>query len=159
MQVLVVEDSNDKFRELEAFLERNFGVSTRGLKPPLTRAKDIATAFNVLAAPERKWDVVLLDMTFQRMNGAADVLSIEPLAGIEVLQYLAASGVAVPVLVLTQYSSFGDTVYSPAMSLEQLDLKLKKAFPDNYRGVVFVDLASKLWLERVGEFIRGVNNA
>ena len=138
-QGLIIEDNAQKeMRMREALAPRkDIGFQT---------CRSIKVAYPMLLGD--KWDLILLDMTFQVNLGIGTEVSKEPLAGLEVLQYMYARNIGSPVVVVTQHNTFSDGSIRIS-SLADLDYKLKRYFPKIYRAVVCVDLASTRWQDEL----------
>ncbi|GAA4106241.1 response regulator [Aminobacter aganoensis] len=147
MKVLIVEDNEDKARQIIDVVSQ-FAVSetahVRGLRaayPALERVR---------------WDLVILDMTLHAAEGNLSASSKESLAGIEVLQAINAGPEATAVIVATQHDVFRqDPLHFE--SIDSLDAALRDAFPNLYRGVVRVKLGTDEWkvdmASRIGEVL------
>ncbi|MGY4157886.1 CheY-like chemotaxis protein [Bradyrhizobium sp. USDA 4461] len=145
--VLVVEDNPTKLGALKLLLSERFGVK-------VSTASSIAHAYTTLQL--REWDLIVLDMTFQASHGAGREISKEALAGVEVLQYIQRSGLAVPVIVATAHTKFVSKEFGEIGSLDDLHLVLRQAFPMVYRALVWIDLKDDGWKGTLSDAIEGV---
>ncbi|SPP98327.1 response regulator [Bradyrhizobium vignae] len=136
LSVLIVEDNSSKADQISQIVKLQY------LAEPEV-VPTISGAYSVL--DYRKWDLVILDMTFQVSSGLGQAVRKEALAGIELLQYMSAKRLHYPVIVATQHEVFSQGGGVSISSIEDLDRNLKKAFPVQYRGIVQVDLASSNW--------------
>lgn len=133
--LLIIEDNGTKQLEIEKAL------ATGDYK--ISAVRTIANAYRVLV--RQRWDLIILDMTFQ--VGSSSGFEKEPLAGLEVLQFMANQRFPTPVIVATQHSSFSNSSIEEVDSIEQLHELLVEAFPVNYRQTVEVDLSEDAWKE------------
>ena len=133
VNILIVEDNATKQIEIEKTLS---GANYR------TRAvRSIAQAYLALGAGS--WELVILDMTFQ--VGTTTGFQKEPLAGVELLQFMTKRKLSIPVIVATQHSSFSGSNIEGVDTIEDLHLLLSDSFPRNYRQTVEVDLSEEGW--------------
>jgi CheY-like chemotaxis protein len=135
--ILVVEDNTTKRDEIER------AVKGRWPQFDVAGAPSIATAYRAL--DRRSWDLIILDMTFQVSQAGGGVVTSEPLAGIELLQFISKKRNRSPVIVATQHSSFTSPGLPGIDTIAKLDDFLKDLFPENYRGIILVDLTGEAW--------------
>jgi len=145
-RVLIVEDSNQKYSYIEGVLEDVGGLSWR-------RAESIRSAFSLIKGHD--WDIILLDMNFENTEGIARDTRKEPLAGVEVLQFLDSVGSEAQVIVVTQHDSFALPDGSAVLSLHELNHHLEEAFPKNYIGLIPARLARSDWLANLRGLLGG----
>lgn len=146
-KVLLIEDNPTKMRAIQTVITQSFVAE-------VSTASSISFAYSTL--PLRTWDLVILDMTFQASQGTGREISKEALAGIEVLQYVQRMGGGAPVIVATQHTTFASKEFPEVNSLRELDVILKDAFPEVYREIVLIDLASEKWKREIRRAIRRV---
>ena len=133
--LLVVEDNTTKQLAIEQAVEGN--------DRKILAAQNIATAYSLISV--QPWDLIILDMTFHASLGPGHESLREPLAGLEVLQFIARQRMTTPVIVATQHSSFDSTEIPGLDSIEKLHSALSRAFPRNYKTTVAVDLFQDDW--------------
>ncbi|PQZ77361.1 MULTISPECIES: response regulator [unclassified Brevundimonas] len=139
-QVLIVEDNLTKQQEIINALPPAF---RDGVLP----TPSIAAAYRSVA--NKRFDLVILDMTFQISNEGGGAIAKESLAGVEVLQYMSRMRIRTPVIVATQHTNF-HTVELPGIdSIEKLDELLRDLFPENYVTTVHVDLSGEDWKQQL----------
>lgn len=137
--ILIVEDNATKRAEIERALPANEVFEVRA-------TATIAQAYRVLVG--KPWSLIILDMTFQVLQGAGNEMAKEALAGIELLQYMTRSRIRAPVIVATQHSDFATPDMPGVNSIESLHELLTDLFPANYRMTVQVDLSEESWKTR-----------
>jgi PleD family two-component response regulator len=147
LSVLVVEDNSSKADHISQIIKLGYDAEVEVVPT-------ISGAYSVL--DYRKWDLVILDMTFQVSSGLGHAVRKEALAGIELLQYMSAKRLYYPVIVATQHDFFSQGAGVNINSIEELDVNLKKAFPIHYRATVRVDLASSEWHQELTNAMRQV---
>ena len=134
--ILIVEDNQTKRTEIEKAIKAALPAEVVGVS-------SISQAYRSIEYKE--WDLIVLDMTFQVAQSMGQESAKEALAGIEILQFIARRQMQTPVVVATQHSSFS-TIDMPAInSISTLDELLEELFPENYRGIVEVDLSEESW--------------
>jgi hypothetical protein len=97
-------------------------------------------------------------MTFEDAEGLLRTTSKKPLAGIEVLQFIAGSSLKLPTLVVTQHDQFSVKGQGQYLTLDELRELLAEAFPDQCLGIIRSRLgeADSDWLEQVAIILKGV---
>jgi CheY-like chemotaxis protein len=138
--VYIVEDNASKLQEMINALPIVF-------RDRVMTSHAISNAYRVIANSE--FDLIILDMTFQVSNEGGGQIAKESLAGVEVLQYMAAKRLDTPVIVATQHTTFRTRELPEIDSIEKLDGLLKDLFPGNYFTTVHVDLSGEAWKERL----------
>lgn len=146
--VLIVEDNVHKFDYMKGALAHIDDLV-------IDHARSIRSAFRLIQ--RRDWDIVLLDMTFEDAEGIQRDLRKEPLAGLDVLQFLDEKRSKTSVIVVTQHDSFiiddEDFEEEIELSKEELDEDLRNAFPRNYVGLVSARMARHDWLGLIEDLL------
>ncbi len=142
--VLLAEDSDEKALHIIEVLSDN-GVSIDFVR----RSKDIRSAHMLL----EKYDfaLVILDMTFQ-VSGRAHA-STEALAGLRILQHMAAAWNKTPVVITTQHEQFSDDNVM-VQSLDELRNLCLQAFPENFCGAIHVRLGEDKWKSELDRLVK-----
>lgn len=136
LNILIVEDNQTKRLEIEKSIKSSMEADVIG-------ASSIRQAYSSLE--HKRWDLIVLDMTFQVTQSAGHESAKEALAGIEILQFISRRQIETPVVVATQHSSFSSLDMPGIDSVQKLDDLLRDLFPENYRSVVEVDLSEETW--------------
>jgi CheY-like chemotaxis protein len=148
MNILVVEDDENKRAQLSQFLRRSFpqasGLEARSLQSGLRQIR------------ERLPDLILLDMTLPNYDAGFDEPGGQTLnfGGIEFLRQMDRFDIAVPVIVVTQFETFGKG--STEIGLIELDRKLQAEHGSVYRGSVYYHAAIHGWEEKLEMMIKSV---
>jgi CheY-like chemotaxis protein len=137
-RILIVEDNKAKQERIANIIQASYPAS-------IEFVFTISSAYAILE--HRRWDLVVLDMTFQISQGIGQAVQKEALAGIELLQYMVAKGLKYPVIVATQHDVFSHGGWMTFSSISELDRSLAEAFPGIYKSTVRVDLANSDWHE------------
>lgn len=146
MRVLIVEDSKDKLARIETLLAVRLGYSMNDLN----RVTTLSGFYGFVRGTPP--ELVILDMTFE-VSDAKGASSKQDAAGLEVLQSFLSRGYNTPIIVTTQHEEFhhkGIMIKSSA----ELEAMLARVFPDNFVGLVKVDLASTDWEEDLVRLLR-----
>lgn len=146
LEILIVEDNATKQLEIEKALE--------GTGHEITAVRSIAAAYRVLAVG--LFDLIILDMTFQ-VSGAKGVEK-EPLAGLEILQFVSNRRYSTPIIVATQHSSFSNPNMDGVDTIEELDALLADVFPRNYRTTIEIDLSEDAWKAALRDAVIAILN-
>lgn len=135
MRVLVVEDDENKRVQIKQFLRDTFPAADlelrRSVQSGLTR---------ILAG---SLDLVLLDMTLPNYDTGPDEPGDTPqiFGGREILQQMDRFDLSVPVIVVTQFETFG----KPPKELPRLDAELQSEYPSFYCGSVYYHASLHEW--------------
>lgn len=145
MDILLVEDDDNKRSQLEAFLRE----TTPGAS--VDCARSLQSGLRQITS--HPYDLVLLDMTLPTFDIGVDEDGGRPQAygGRELLRQMERRGLATPVIVVTQFSRFGEG--SDARTLGQLHQQLQAEHPRTYQGRVFYDAGVSGWQEALAELI------
>jgi CheY-like chemotaxis protein len=148
MKILVVEDDENKRLQLNHFLQRAFpktqAIEARSLQSGLRLIRQDPPA------------LVLLDMTLPNYDADFD----EPggqthiFGGREFLRQMDRFDIAVPVIVVTQFETFGKG--TAEIGLNELDAELRTDHGNIYRGSIYYHAAIHGWEEQLEKLMRQV---
>ncbi len=144
MKILIVEDDEAKRVQLIAFLK---GLN---ISADLRLARSLQSGLRLLK--EERPDLIVLDMTLPNYDAGPDESGGEhhPLGGRQFMSQMDRFDMGVPVVVVTQFETFGKG--PELMNLADLDKRLKREFPSIYLGSVYYHAAIHGWkqdLERL----------
>jgi CheY-like chemotaxis protein len=147
MNVLIVEDDENKRGQLKQFLEETFGATCR-------LANSLQSG--VRSIKREPPDVIILDMTLPNFDTGPDEPGgqIYALGGRELLDQMLRFDILIPVIVVTQFETFGKGAHQ--MNLETLDRQLRKDFGNVYKGAVYYHAAIRGWREDLRHYITNV---
>lgn len=144
MKILIIEDHDEKLREIVEFLV--------DVKPGTTvvTAKSLHTG--KVAALETDVDVILLDMTMRNFERSPSEEGGRPhaFAGREILRLMRRERATTPVIVVTQFDRFGDE--DDFRTLGDLKDELAERF-SNYLGTVHYRANVDTWRESLRELL------
>ncbi len=148
MNVLIVEDDENKRGQLRQFLARQL--------PQLAIQEEKSLQSGLKHVRNCAPDLILLDMTLPTYDSGPD----EPggqthiFGGSELLRQLDRFDIEVPVIVVTQFETFGHGRLSK--DLTQLDRELKAEHAKLYRGMVYYHAAIHGWEDKLRSLIQEV---
>ena len=141
MKVMIIEDDLSKLKAISDFLNQRSGIEC---------CYAHTWHSGVVALSSSSFDLLLLDMCIPCYDGTPqDGVHILTFGGCEMLSYLCRRRISIPVIIITQYQSFGGA----GMNLEELDLKLQKEFPQHYMGYVHYNITQDKWKEDLAVFL------
>lgn len=149
MNVLIIEDDDDKLRSLEKFLSKEFPEAR------VEQAKSLGGGLRALIAGRDTLDIVLLDMSMPTY----DISPHEPsggtpeiFAGRELLAQMRLRAIGVPAIVVTMFDSFGE-VHQKPISLDQLVSELRDHYSPPFKGYVYYSSAQQGWQNPLKQLI------
>jgi CheY-like chemotaxis protein len=151
MNVLIVEDDDNKVSQLTHFLGEVLPNATtqiaHSLQSGLRRIR------------ETQPDLVLLDMTLPTYDVGPDEPGgdTHPFGGREFLRQIRRFRISVPVIVITQFETFGSG--PEATTLKALDDELGKNHPEVYRGAVYYHAAIQSWKDQLKTLLSRITDA
>ena len=141
MKILVVEDDENKRLQLDHFLRRSFPqarmIEARSLQSGLRMIRHDPPA------------LVLLDMTLPNYDADFD----EPggqthiFGGREFLRQMDRFDISIPVIVITQFETFGEG--TSEIGLSELDAELRAEHGTIYKGSIYYHAAIHGWEEQL----------
>jgi CheY-like chemotaxis protein len=144
--ILVIEDDGNKLAQLCAFLRDSFRAAE------LRTARSLQSGIKQVRASVPS--IALLDMTLPNFDATPDDPGGQThnFGGREFLKQLDRFGIRVPVIVITQFITFGRGVET--IGLEDLDKELREQFSPNYAGSVYYHASIHRWKEELEQLIR-----
>jgi CheY-like chemotaxis protein len=148
MKILIVEDDENKRAQLGQFLHRSFPEAQ------CIEARSLQSGLRLIR--ETPPDLVLLDMTLPNYDAGFD----EPggqthiFGGREFLRQMDRFDIAVPVIVVTQFETFGKGLHE--IGLNELNAELLAEHGDLYKGSVYYHAAIHGWEEKLETLITNV---
>ena len=145
MRILLVDDDENKAREIGAFVSDAYGPDSLVVR----RSYQSGLREILLEKP----DLVLLDMTMPNY----DVSAREPggrerrYAGREILRQIERRQIAVPVVVITQYEQFEED--GREFTLAELVATLRQLFPTCFVGAIYYQAGNTAWMTELREYL------
>lgn len=141
MNILVIEDDDNKRKQLVNFLAQQFSdvavTETRSYQGGL---KELLRG---------RYDHVFLDMTMPTFDKSPSDSGgrLRPLAGKDILAQLKHRQIRQNVIVFTQFEILGEG--EQQVTLSELDNDLRAEYPENYKTIIYYDAAQDEWKLRV----------
>jgi CheY-like chemotaxis protein len=151
MKILFVEDQKIKRDQIVKFLTK-----TMGQHLSVTHENSVRSALREIALNSAEYDLILLDMSMPNFDPTPDNpegSSPESFAGKELLEQMQLREIFVPVIVVTQFTSFE----GGRVTLEDLTKNLGSQFFENYRGFVYFNSVDETWKKELIKIIRAIN--
>jgi len=148
MNVLIVEDNDDKCRQLVEFIRSEF--------VDISLQETFSYNSGLHAIRDTSPDVVILDMsmsTFDRHAGQSGGRK-RPFAGRDIFQEIKRLELGTLAIVVTQYSTFGDK--GNRRSLAELTAELDSDFPTHHVGTVYYHPSRSDWRVALARLLRRV---
>lgn len=136
MHLLIVEDQLDKKENIEHFLIANFSEVV------ISDSNSLRDALKKIVL-ENNYDLILLDMSMPAFAPSESHYddSPESYAGRELMEQMRLRGISIPVIIVTQYSSFE----GGSVTLEGLSKNFYKKYDNFYCGYVYYNSANEDW--------------
>ncbi|HII4337711.1 TPA: response regulator [Vibrio parahaemolyticus] len=147
MKVLIVEDDQDKSEAIKLFLENNYS----GTK--ITVRESVSSGLNEIIC-NTDYDLVALDMSMPAYDVSDDDPTgggAENFGGCEFLEQMQLREIEVPVIVISQLSTFGTGTQRKTLS--SLSEELHQEFESFYKGSVFYTTANHDWQKELNNKI------
>ena len=149
MRVLIIEDNQTKLQTVRKYLKQNYSDM------------DIHDAISFTAGLRRiydsDWDLILLDMTLPvyDINQLDSGGEKKPTAGKEIMKRMQHRKKIIPVIVITQFDTFGDN----NVTIDTLNAEFTESMSDIWRGTVSYDKSSwQTELKKLIDKISGEQN-
>ncbi len=143
-KLLLIEDDDYKAFQIRDFLEEEgYHVDIRS---------SFQSGMKTLVSDS--YHLLLLDMsipTFETVKSSQNN-RYRPFGGVDILKELQRRELRIPVIVVTQYSVFGEDREN--ITREDLDESLTEQFESIYQGMVYFDASSLDWTFRLRELLK-----
>lgn len=145
MRILVVEDDENKRRQVLDFFKANYAAEE------LIWSSSLVTGLR--EAKRCSPDLVILDMTLPNYEASGLELDgrMHAFGGKEFLRQTARMSASCKVIVVTQFESFGEA--PQVTGLSDLDAELKARFPEHYVGAVYYHASINEWTDHLKAMI------
>src|SRR5687767_5359941 len=145
MNILLVEDDEDKRNQLKSFLSEIKNAE-------IADALSLQTALKLIL--NKQFDLIILDMsltTFDK-NSVGSGGRPQPFGGREILSQMQRKKIKSKVIVVTQYDVFNHG--KEIISLYELNNQLFALFPEIYKGAVYYSVSISGWQEALTTIIK-----
>lgn len=128
-KLLIVEDNDIKLRRIVSVLNE-ISITEFDRVSNLKAAQLYVRNFTYAG--------ILLDMTFHIIENKIQSVTLEALAGLQLMQYMDRLGIEIPTIVVTQHTVFQQPGTPAIRGVSKLDKLLRGTFPGIYRGTVLM---------------------
>jgi len=141
---LVEDDENKRLRLLE-FFKKNY--------PQMEIVVAYSLNSGVRLVRQELPDIVILDMTLPNFDQDAEESGgyMHQFGGREFLRQLDRFDIVIPVIVVTQFETFGKP--PQVMGIMELDERLSREHPDQYRGAIYYNAAIHDWAAKLKNIV------
>jgi CheY-like chemotaxis protein len=149
--ILIVEDDENKGDQLQRFLREIY--PERGMH----LVKSLQSAVRYVRS--QKPSLILLDMTLPNYDASPDEPgggTTHSFGGREFLRQMDRFDIQIPVIVFTQFETFGKS--SQQTDLRELDSQLRLEHKDVYRGAVYYHASIGSWKDQLKQMICQILN-
>lgn len=149
MKILIIEDDFDKRRHIKEFILKFCHSAASIEERESLRAGLKEIIYN------KGYDLIILDMSLPNFDINAEEPgggTPESFAGRELLAQMKLRGVMIPVIVITQYSSFDNG----RVTLDDLKREFDSEYNDFYKGSVYYNAASDSWKKHLQNMIQEI---
>lgn len=146
MDILLVEDYDEKASNIIAFLKEEFPDCV------VERCNAYNTAQETIFENSDKYCLILLDMSMTTYDLDSDASGgkPEPMAGCDLLEGMYLREIDTPVIVITMYNVFG------RKELAAFHEELQENYPQNYKSYVFYSSQRNDWKKELKKKINDV---
>jgi CheY-like chemotaxis protein len=146
MNILIIEDDQNKLKQLHSFIERE----RNDAQVEVRRSYQSGLA----AIIEGGHDLVILDvsMTTYDQSPTESGGRKRPFAGREILRHMSRRNIETPVVVVTQFPRFGEG--DESMSLKELMAQLEQSAFSNYLGTIYYSAEEANWESKMREILK-----
>lgn len=150
MKILFIEDDDEKRNKISKFLSTIFENLN------IVDKKSYHSGLRALVEKET-YDIILMDMSMPNFDVTVDEPeggTPESFAGRKLLEQMKFRFIDYPVIIITQFESFGE--YGEKLSLDELNAELEKKFKPFYRSTVYYHSSESDWKESLEKEINKV---
>lgn len=147
MKIIVIEDDQNKFNNIQRLIERIEKID-------IYRASSYNTGLKSII--KNNYDLILLDMSLPiyEIKKGENSGKINTFAGEEIIQQMKRYDLELPVIVITQFATFGEG--SGKITLKELHHKLKKLDYKFFIDIIHYSTKTNLWEKRLIKEIKKI---
>lgn len=143
-KILIVEDDALKGRQIINF--------TKSINNNITITQKGALNSGLLELTKNEYDLVVLDMSLPTFDNNESE-HFQPYGGLLFLDEVKRKKYKVPIVIVTQYASFGEG--EGETTLEEIDLKCRNKYP-NFKEIIYY--LDDDWQKKLKRYIAGEND-
>ena len=143
MNILYVEDEEEKAREVVTYLSEKNSVALRK-----------SYSSGVSAIYDNTYDLILLDMSLPLYDYGSeddDENEFDTFAGIDIIEEIIRLERREKVAIITAFDILGED--ENRIDVYQLDKRLRQEYAENYIGTIYYDVSSLEWRRELQEII------
>ena len=145
-RVVLIDDTVEKHDAIQHFFRREFPDDK------LTWFKNFRQSQNNLTYYD--YDLLLLDMSFERHGATSEDVTFNGLAGLHVLQFLWIENIALPTIILTTHDNFSDPDFGVIEGIDALKDHIRKIFGDVVLDCLSMGPDMHVWESALLEIIK-----
>ena len=128
MKILIIEDTEAKMKVIEECV--------KGFYETWEFTEAMSYSAGIQKIYERGWDFILMDMSLPTYNisHAESGGTKKPVAGKELMARMISRKIFIPVIIITQFDTFGDN-----QSLESLNKEFEERYTSIWKGTISYD--------------------
>ncbi|NFI93866.1 response regulator [Clostridium botulinum] len=135
MKLLIVEDNKNKLNQVEEWVKKIYDN--------IEVHEAISYTSGIRKIYEEDWDLILLDMSLPTYDITPQESGGDkkPTAGKEIMKRMLHRKIITPVIVITQFETFGEN----ELSINTLNEEFKKSLIDVWKGTINYDDTKSTW--------------
>ncbi|WP_046174832.1 response regulator [Domibacillus indicus] len=149
MLILIVEDDINKIAKIESFLKSEF------INIQIEKANSYNSGLRKILF--NKYDLVLLDMTmpnFDKTSSSSGGKLVQ-FAGKEILSQMKRKKIFIPVIMITQYASFGEN--DTLKSFDEMLKELREEFSTTLLDMIYYEAGKSDWEIEIKKLLEDFN--
>ncbi len=137
MKILIIEDDQNKLRQIKECLNEYFSTIS------IAEKYSYNTGLNALINSD--YDLLILDMSMPTFDITPFETGGRPriFGGKEILRQMKRKKINTPAIILTQFEKFGEK--GKSISLKEVCKELECTYQNNYKGCVYYNAAQNNW--------------
>lgn len=145
MKLLIIEDDQNKLKQINDFLREQF--------PDIDIVEKYSYNSGIKEIFYNKYDILLLDMTMPTFDISPNETGGRPriFGGKDILKQMNRRNIKLPVIIVTQFEKFGEG--SSKIALADLCEELERSYKECFFGYVYYNAALDKWKDELKENI------
>ncbi|SIT77155.1 hypothetical protein SAMN05421665_0509 [Yoonia rosea] len=144
-KVVVIDDTSEKYTAILDFFERYFPTYEVSWFKNFRQSQNNLLYFD--------YDLLILDMSFERHGATSEDVAFNGLAGLHVLQFLWVENISLPTVILTTHDRYTDPDFGEIVGLDALKGYIHENFGDVVMECLSLGPDEKIWHEQLAEVI------
>lgn len=144
-KVVLIDDTVEKYNAISEFFASYFPSDE------LSWFKNFRQSQNNLFYFD--YDLLILDMSFERHGATSEDVTFNGLAGLHVLQFLWVQNITLPTVILTTHDKYSDPDFGEIVGLDALKEYIRENFGDVVLDCLSMGPDEKIWHDELAELI------